>query len=260
MRKNLIVIISIFLSLGCSEKSKEDTVDIKYSVKDVEKSYGNCADSVIVECAQLKMSYPVFDNLEESVLDDSLNMFVQNKLLIPIMGEVSNFYPSVDSLVNEFFNDFKAFRNEYPDSYQNAWSFERYIEVVNASRPMISIMIAEYSDIGGAHPNNIITYENFHFESGKIAKLEDLFIPDFEKELTSIAEGHFRKMKNLSADTPLDEAGYFFEDAKFSLNRNFMMSETSLVFYFNNYEIAPYVEGPTELFIPLKEIKHLIKL
>jgi len=42
------------------------------------------------------------------------------------------------------------------------------------------------------------------------------------------------------------------------LNENFLIRDSSLVFYYNNYEITAYSFGPTELEIPYSKIKNLI--
>ncbi len=57
----------------------------------------------------------------------------------------------------------------------------------------------------------------------------------------------------------LNDAGYWFDKNNFELNDNFLIKKNGLLFVFNPYEIAAYVYGAIEVFIPYKEIKDLIK-
>lgn len=65
-------------------------------------------------------------------------------------------------------------------------------------------------------------------------------------------------MKQLGPDDDLGSAGFWFENNKFSLNDNFLILDSGLVFYYNNYEITAYAFGPTELEIPYTKIKTLV--
>ncbi len=66
-------------------------------------------------------------------------------------------------------------------------------------------------------------------------------------------------MKELAADADLGQAGFWFENNEFFLNDNFLITDSSLVFYYNNYEITAYAFGPTELIIPFSKIKSLVE-
>ncbi|HLH18807.1 MAG TPA: RsiV family protein [Bryobacteraceae bacterium] len=40
---------------------------------------------------------------------------------------------------------------------------------------------------------------------------------------------------------------------------NFALTDESLIFYYNTYEIASHADGPTEVEIPLSEIRDLLR-
>jgi len=79
-----------------------------------------------------------------------------------------------------------------------------------------------------------------------------------KKKLTKIGEAEFRKLKELTTEADLGQAGFWFENNKFFLNDNFLITDSSLVFYYNNYEITAYAFGPTEIILPYLKIKSLI--
>jgi hypothetical protein len=53
--------------------------------------------------------------------------------------------------------------------------------------------------------------------------------------------------------------GYTFPEDRFALNDNYGFSREGISFFFNSYEIAPYVMGPTEVLIPYDRIREWIK-
>ena len=122
----------------------------------------------------------------------------------------------------------------------------------------LSSKIFEYSYLGGAHPNSYLNFYNFNLQTGELIKLSDLFIEGFEDELNKIAEQIFRDENGISKDEDLNKAGYRFEENKFKVNNNFSLNDEGIAFFYNSYEIAPYVMGPTKLFISYSAIKNLI--
>jgi hypothetical protein len=159
-------------------------------------------------------------------------------------------------MLDEFINDYKEFIKEAGVS--QGWEVSRDIEVRYFNDDFISIIYAEYSFLGGAHPNNFVMYSNFSLSSGEQLKLSDILIDDYLPELTKIAEEEFRTLKKLDKNKSLNEAGFWFENESFIINNNFAIDNKNLTFYFNNYEITAYAFGPTKLEIPLSKINHLI--
>ena len=76
--------------------------------------------------------------------------------------------------------------------------------------------------------------------------------------LTYMASTIFRKQEGLSPTQSLEN--YFFENQKFSLNTNFLITKKGLLFYYNSYEIRSYAEGPMELLVPYTAISGLLKI
>jgi hypothetical protein len=144
-------------------------------------------------------------------------------------------------------------------SYQNEdyfalWWAELAIFTIDRSE-YTSVGMTDYTFMGGAHPNSFTVYYSYDKRTGNRLTKSD-FISDINA-LTEIAEPLFRELHGLESDQDLEEAGFWFENNKFALNENFYFEDTEMVFYFNSYEITAYAAGPTELRIPVSEIKHL---
>ena len=90
-------------------------------------------------------------------------------------------------------------------------------------------------------------------------KLDEIIPSDNQQELKIIGEAEFRKLKELTSEADLGQAGFWFENNEFYLNDNFLITDSSLVFYYNDYEITAYAFGPTELIIPYSKISALVE-
>jgi hypothetical protein len=90
-------------------------------------------------------------------------------------------------------------------------------------------------------------------------ELTDVVEAEKIETLRQIAERHFRNVENLSDTTSL-ATDYFFTDGIFVLNDNFGFTENNLMFYYNEYEIKPYVKGSTTVEIPYTEIVEILSV
>lgn len=104
-----------------------------------------------------------------------------------------------------------------------------------------------------------IHFANLNPRSGAAIALSDLLEPGSEDKLRSIAEAHFRAVREIEEELSLADAGFTFENGEFALPDNFAIGEDALTFYYNLYEIAPYSMGATQLVIPFEEIGEQIE-
>ncbi len=140
------------------------------------------------------------------------------------------------------------------------WRLERKIKALRATPPVVSLESYEFGYTGGAHPYSGTVYLNFNAATGKPVKLSDILRDGALPKLTDVAEGYFRRKRNLAPGADLKEEGFsFFKNDRFALNENFGVGEDALVFTFNEYEVAPYAWGPTEFEIPFSAIRDLLR-
>lgn len=248
----VFVILTAFICSSCS-CYKTDKADFK--VVNLEKDYGNC-DSNDSPCVQINIQYPEIKDAPADSVKNKINNVIRNYSLQTISEgkKVETF----DSLADDLITSFKEQRQKFPESPAR-WYFDRETSVVFNNKFVFSIEAAESSFLGGAHPNTFKVYYNFNLKTGAQFKLTDLFLSDSLKKLTKIAESVFRKDRKMNNGETYKEAGYWFKDDQFSLNDNFAVTEDGILFYYNDYEIAPYVYGPTKLLIPYNRIKEMIK-
>ncbi len=110
----------------------------------------------------------------------------------------------------------------------------------------------------GAHGAYLAHFINWNSHANKKITLSDIFVKGYREPLDKIAEKIFRKDEKLS-DTATLADDYFFENNKFRLNENFMITPLGIRFLYNEYEIKPYSAGQTNLVIPYIRIKSLLR-
>lgn len=233
--------------------SNEDT--ISYENKTTDKKFGDCTNDT-KNCFNISFNYPVILKAKNDTIKNFLNSIINEMILSSIYYE-KKIYNNEDDFFIDLKNEFENFTNEFPEA-SGQWDLNRNVKIIYNSNNVISFEYSEYYYLGGAHPNSIVLYKSINLNNEKQISLTDLFTESNFTKLNSIAENIFRKKWKLKNDDDLEKAGFWFNNNQFALNDNFAITKDGLIFYYNNYEIAPYVFGPTELFIQINEIKNLL--
>lgn len=132
---------------------------------------------------------------------------------------------------------------------------ELNIEIEHQDDRLIILNLGETTS-GGAHPNYHLAFITWDVKADKEVGLDDIFVKNYQLELTEVASKIFTKDAASDGKTIAD---YRFEDGVFALNDSYKLTPQGIYFYYNNYEISSYAEGPTELLIPYSSVKHLLR-
>ena len=110
-----------------------------------------------------------------------------------------------------------------------------YYEIKNNQRGILSLNLIVYSFTGGAHGMTIIKSLTFDTDTGKQYTLDELFKEDsdYVKKLSEIIAIDIKKWKVQLLD----------EFTTIRPDQDFYIADTSLVIYFQLYEITPYYWG-----------------
>jgi hypothetical protein len=254
-KKIFIIAFLIHTIPACGTINQTDEGKVIINQKKYEENAGDCEGEFSNNCAQIKIEFPQVEYSQDQAVESKINKLIQGYFLQPVLNE--NTFNTVEELIDNFLQEYETFKNDFPEAFQH-WSLERTGKVRHNSDYVLSVELSEYSYLGGAHPNTHINFVNLNLKSGEEIKLDDLLIKNVENELNGIAESEFRSSKELSETEDLGQAGFWFDNNRFHLNDNFLITDSSLIFYYNNYEITAYAFGPTELEITFKKIKNLI--
>lgn len=150
-------------------------------------------------------------------------------------------------------------------SKKNAYSFNFEHELHGFSllsdKFLFSYGISRYVYMGGAHGLSTRNFFNFDLNTGKLLKESDIFNENYEETIKELIK--IRIVEQSVEDSTmvpisnLEDTDYWVDAIK--PNGNFYITESSINYVFNPYEIAPYSLGETEVILPFDRLKDILK-
>lgn len=181
----------------------------------------------------------------------AINQFVNAFLFREMRPIVPNRTPgSLSELVNTL-----ALRIEEAGSRATPWQCSAGGRVIYANPNVLTFRCFFNYNKGDEIPVNTVRYISFNPLTGKVLT-PNRVLADMNR-VNQIAERKFRAQKKLSGRADLEDAGFRFENNRFSLDNNCGITDEGLVFYFNPGEIAPFSLGSTEIRISYNELDSL---
>ena len=248
-------LLSLVVIVSCGKKDPSAENELKFEIVKYSKQSAGCDSLLNDSCAKIRIEFPQITDFNSVDIKNKINQSIKS-----LFSRNENADPdsvNFDEEMNDFISDYEEFTKEFPESFQS-WIIEKTGDVKLNRGNIFSIDYMEYSYTGGAHANSMVEFKNYNLSNGDEITLDEIIKPEKQNDLTKFGEAEFRKVRELSAEADLGQAGFWFENNEFYLNDNFLITDSSLVFYYNDYEITAYAYGPTELIIPLSKIKTLI--
>ncbi len=229
----------------------------RFIMKSTSSSYGSRDDGG----AYIEYIFPQFTGSLYKSISKLNDKIMQNMIKGYEAGDSKTSFKNFDDEISDFIGRFKQYEKNplFPKTYKPFWENSFYTSVVYNSDDIIVLENVDFRFEGGAHPNTYFAFYNYNIKTGGIIKRDDIFKPAYNSALDKIGERLFKEQYNRKAGEDLEKAGYFLTDHKFHLNSNFAIFEKGLLFKFNPYEIAAYVYGAPQVFIPYKDLKDLLK-
>jgi hypothetical protein len=268
MKHIFTLVLIAFIVIGCGKKTEtisKETKEVKqevkaqdslsFEIKNFKKTYKDCKDSD-EKCSYLKVSYPVFAGSNSAEINKVIDAYLVDSVFNN-EGKGSN--KNLDGLAATFFADYESVMKDASPDFPIVYALDVNSSVVYNKPAALSVSIDFYINTGGAHPNSYARYFVFNPKTGKHLKLNDIFITGFEDKLNKLIDKKYRALRNLKDTDRLDgEKGYLFDNF-IKFNDNFILTKGGINFYYNNYEIAAYAVGPTELNFTYKELEEILK-
>lgn len=259
-RINLIICILVIVSFTSCKQKTIRTIE----KADIERFYLAADTSKGALSIELNVEIPVcFD--DENVLDSIRNTIITN-LFGSEYVKVAN-----DSLVMKFTNDLKLeykltnepILNEMDEKSLYSFNNEHILDGFSLlnDENIYSYGINRYVFMGGAHGLNTINYMNFSIKTGKQITESDIFLKNTNAKLTELIKKRIveqsKEDEGLEPIKNLEKTDYWIDAIK--PNGNFYITDESLNYVFNPYEIGPYYLGITEVSIPYDRLKNILK-
>jgi hypothetical protein len=249
-------LLGLMLAASLAGCGRAAPVRIRYVFHHALKTYGDCTQGHD-RCTRITLRWPTVATGRSPAGADSITAFVRSRLCQSYDGSTQ--LPNEDSVMVGFIEVYRAFASSAPGGPSSPWDFERRIEPLGDTLGVASLAVTEQAFLGGAHPNSTTLFANFDLASGRMLKRSDLLLDSGREQLDRIGERAFRRVRKLARDADLNAAGFWFEGGRFKLNENFAVTPTGLLFFFNPYEIGPYVFGATSITLPWADVMPLVR-
>ena len=97
--------------------------------------------------------------------------------------------------------------------------------------------------LGGAHGSHVVQYFNFERTSGKLLTIQDIVPAEKEMLVLMAMQDQLCKDYEVKDITELQEQTGITMLGDLYLTNNFLLKGDSILFLFNQYDIAPYSAG-----------------
>ncbi len=265
IKKGLVGVLSLLFISSCMGGAKKtiDSSQITWDSIAIDKVLSINEDSIRYDI-QLKFLYPKNDtSLYRLVLNrmfgDSIEGLSPKELL---EQECYSFIDENDralKIVELDSAQANTPREVAEDEYSPDYNFFEENSLMYADSIVVSIQYYNYAYMGGAHGMDNYFYLVYDRAKKDIITESDLFdeanMDSFQQVFTKLL---IEKMKK-EYDTYDSEEPMWQSMETVKPNGNFYLTEHSLIYQFNHYEIGAYAMGTPVLEIPYELIKALVK-
>lgn len=262
----VLFLISVFVS-GCNIGTKKTTDnDVTFDSISVDKTYHLLENPENPNCnLQINFTYPAkYDN------KDILKK-IQQQFVYSYFGDgYENLSPeeATAKYTEDYLNNYKDLEDEYKaevakadETPVGAWFsyFEMSSDDIAYNKnDILSYTVNFENYTGGAHGAHSFTNHVIDMKTGNLIKEDDIFIEGFQEDLAQILIDRIAKQNTVENPKELENIGFFSIDEIFP-NGNFLIDDNGITYTFNEYEIAAYVVGATNVHLLYEEIQYLLK-
>lgn len=133
-----------------------------------------------------------------------------------------------------------------------------YDEIAYNRDGIISYTVSFENYTGGAHGAHAYNNHVIDLSTGKPVTEEEIFVDNYQESLAQVLVDRIAAGNNVEEAKELENIGFFSVDEIFP-NGNFLVDDTGITYFFNEYEIAAYAVGCVTVRLPYKEIRHLMR-
>lgn len=151
-------------------------------------------------------------------------------------------------------------KDQEDDASMEAWySYYKGIESrVQLYIKNLLVYRVDYNEYtGGAHGIYMSSFLNLDLRTLAPIRLDDLFVNDYEEPLTDLLWNQLMADNNVTTRQELEDMGYA-TTGNLEPTENFYLDREGITFYYNVYDITPYVMGPVKITLPYQMMQHLL--
>lgn len=242
--------IIALISVGCNQ---ERSIEIS-SESFTERELKICENT---KCPEVTINYvEVFGDDEVSEkINSRIKNFIFSSLLL---GEDTiPTAKTIQEAATGFIEAYNADKAQFPDMAGEYFA-EISVNEIYASKKHLCFELRQYLYTGGAHGYGTTSFLNIDPKTGEELTPKELFMD--QKDFTAFAERKFRKQQNITKDESINDNGFWFENNTFYLPESVGFTQDSIIFVYNQYDIASYADGPIELKIAKDEAAPYLRI
>ncbi|MFA5573844.1 MAG: DUF3298 domain-containing protein [Brumimicrobium sp.] len=249
MKKIGVIIIGIFLLIGCNSESESTFVEEEIEVKEAIAFNTRTVDTMIVAfpevtdtiVGKIYYHYPVVAETENRWLDYAIQS---------VLGFETQLEPKSleEEVIREFKETYKYMDADMP-SVNGYYLFDS-VGIHFQNKQIIDIVRTHYSYYGGAHGFHSTFSHLYDLNTKERLYWNDIFVDSvvLKKKL----ENQFRLDYGLTTKDEVEEI--LFEN-DFPMTDNILISEDEVIIIYNVYDIAPYSSGLISISLKYEEIE-----
>ncbi|MGI4737718.1 MAG: DUF3298 domain-containing protein [Janthinobacterium lividum] len=144
------------------------------------------------------------------------------------------------------------------DAYSPSLRYESQssASVICQQGDLLSLRFFDYGYSGGAHGNFGSTLRSFDLRTGRVLTFDDIFRPAARTQLLPLLERGVRRALGIGPNERLDTK---LMDNKMRLTTNVCLTPGGVLFGYVPYEITAYALGEVSVFVPLAELRPLLR-
>lgn len=251
MYNKITVLVCIaFISVSCDREK-----NIEFSSESfTEKELPICENA---NCPEVTINYVhVFGDEEVSEkINKKIDNFIISSLLLG--DDTIPTAKTIQEAATGFIEAYWADKEQFPDMAGDYFA-EITVTELYTSPKHICFEMRQYLFTGGAHGYGTTSFMNIDPQTGKELTAEQLFKNN--KEFAEFAEKKFRIQQKIANEESINDTGFWFDNEEFYLPESVGFTQDSLIFVYNQYDIASYAEGPIELKIDMKEASPFLNI
>ena len=266
---SLLVILltaSVFL-FSCSNTVNRNAGALEFDSIQINEVGHLFGDTAKPGC-NIAIHFTYVSTSSDNKLKDSLNNYLLsasfgNKYMTLSPNEAIRLYK--ENYIKEYLKDLEPMyakdeaEKEDSSSIQAWYSYYRGIEShVQLYKKHLLVYRIDYNEYtGGAHGMYMSTFLNIDLHTLSPIRLDDLFVNEYEEALTDLLWNQLMADNKVATRQEVEALGYT-STGNLEPTENFYLNDKGITFYYNIYEIAPYVMGPIEITLPYEIMSHLL--
>lgn len=205
----------------------------------------------------------------DAKLKDSLNTFLVStffgdKYMTMTPEEAIKKY--TEKYIKDYRNDLEPMYKKDEQEKEKGASMEAWYSYYKGVESRVQLYIKhllvyriDYNEYtGGAHGIYMSTFLNMDLHTLTPVRLDDLFAGDYKEALTDLLWNQLMADNKVATRRELEDIGYA-TTGELEPTENFYLGQEGITFYYNVYDIAPYVMGPIKITLPYEMMQHLLK-